>query len=77
MEKDLHAFKMLREVCITISMLAFADCEKPFLLETNVLKEGLFQKQADGNFHPVAYDSWTLTTLEQNYHSSKLEFLAM
>ena len=37
----------------------------------------LSQKQEDGWFHPVAYGSWALTTHEKNYHSTKLEFLAL
>ena len=35
------------------------------------------QKQEDGWFHPVAYGSWALTMHEKNYHSTKLEFLAL
>ena len=31
----------------------------------------------DGCYHPVAFGSRTLTPSEQNYHSSKLEFLAL
>ena len=37
----------------------------------------LSQKQEDGWFHPVAYGSRALTTHEENYHSTKLEFLAL
>ena len=44
-------------------------------------KEGLgtvlSQKQEDGWFHLVAYSSQALTTHEKNYHSMKLEFLAL
>ena len=44
-------------------------------------KEGLgavlSQKQEDGWFHPVAYGSQVLTMHEKNYHSTKLEFLAL
>ena len=62
-------------------VLAFADYTKDFLLETDTLKEGLgtvlSQKQEDGWFHPVAYSSWALSTHEKNYHSTKLEFLAL
>ena len=54
---------------------------KPFLLETDASKEGLgvvlSQKQDDGCYHPVAFGSWTLMPSKQNYHSSKLEFLAL
>ena len=44
-------------------------------------KEGLgavlFQKQSDGCYHPVTFGSCFLTPSEKNYHSSKLEFLAL
>ena len=44
-------------------------------------KEGLgvvlSQKQSDGHYHPVAFRSCSLTPLEKNYHSSKLEFLVL
>ena len=62
-------------------VLAFADYTKDFLLETDASKEGLgavlSQKQADGQFHLVAYGSWALTAHKKNYHSTKLEFLAL
>ena len=62
-------------------MLAFADFNKPFLLETDTSKLGLgavlSQKQPDGQGHPVAYVSWYLTVHEHNYHSTKQEFLAL
>ena len=54
---------------------------KEFLLETDASKEGLgavfSQKQADGLYHPVAYGSQALMAHEKNYHSTKLEFLAL
>ena len=37
----------------------------------------LSQKQDIGCYHPVAFGTRTLTPSEQNYHSSKLEFLAL
>ena len=62
-------------------VLAFADYTKDFLLETDASKEGLgavlSQKQEDGGFHLVDYGSRALTTHEKNYHSTKLEFLAL
>ena len=62
-------------------LLAFADYTKDFLLETDPSREGLgavlSQKQEDGWFHPVAYGSQALTMHEKNYHSTKLEFLAL
>ena len=62
-------------------VLAFADYTKDFLLKMDISKEGLGAvlslKQADGQFHLVAYGSWALTAHEKNYHSTKLEFLAL
>ena len=37
----------------------------------------LSQKQSDGWYHPIAFGSCSLTPSEKNYHSSKLEFLAL
>ena len=62
-------------------ILAFADYMQDFILETDDSKEGLgvvlSQKQADGYYHLVAYGSQALTAHEKNYHSTKLEFLAL
>ena len=62
-------------------VLAPTNYTKDFLLETDTFREGLgavlSQRQEDGLFHLVAYGSWALTTPEKNYHSTKLEFLAM
>ena len=62
-------------------VLAFADYTKDFLLEMDASKEGLgavlSQKQEDGQFHLVAYGSWALSTHKKNYHSTKLQFLAL
>ena len=62
-------------------VLAFANYMKDFLLKTDTSKEGLgvelSQKQADGHYHPVSYGSQALTDHERNYHSTKLEFLAL
>ena len=65
-----EAFHTLKKKCATAPVLAFADLKKPFLLETDASKYALGailqQVQEDGRYHPVA-----------NYHSSKLEFLAL
>ena len=77
----LEAFQALKQACMSSPILAFADYMKDFLLETYASKEGLgavlSQKQADGHYHPVAYGSQILTDHEKNYHSTKLEFLAL
>ena len=80
-KEALEVFEALKQACMNSPVLAFADYTKDFLLETDALKEGLgavlSQKQEDRRFHPVAYGSWALTTHEKNYHSMKLEFLAL
>ena len=80
-EEALKAFEALKQACMQSPVLAFADYTKDFLLETDASKEGLgavlSQKQEDGLFHLVAYGSQALTTHEKNYHSTKLEFLAL
>ena len=81
LEEALKAFEALKQACMQSPVLAFDDYTKDFLLETEASKEGLgavlSQKQEDGWFHPVAYGSRALTTHEKNYHSTKLEFLAL
>ena len=73
------AFEMLRKACLEAPVFAFADFNKPFLLETDTSKLGLgvvlSHKQPDGWYHPVTYVSWSLTAHEHNYHSTKQEFL--
>ena len=80
-EETLEAFEALKQTCMNSPVLAFTDYTKDFLLETDASKEGLgavlSQKQEDGWFHLVAYCSRLLTTHEKNYHSTKLEFLAL
>ena len=75
------AVRLLKEKIQTAPVLVFPNFDKPFLLETDASKEGLgvvlSQKQDDGCYHPMAFGSRTLMPSEQNYHSSKLEFLAL
>ena len=63
------------------TVLSFANYSKPFLLETDASKDRLgavlLQKGNDGKYHPIAYGSKALSKSEKNYHSSKLEFLAL
>ena len=80
-EEALDSFEALKQAFMNSPVLAFADYTKDFLLETDASREGLgavlSQKQEDGWFHLVAYGSWVLTMHEKNYHSTKLEFLAL
>ena len=72
---------VLKEKILSAPVLVFPDFNEPFLLETDASNEGivvvLSQKQDDGHYHPIAFGSRTLTPSKENYHSSKLEFLAL
>ena len=80
-KEALEAFQALKQACMNSPVLAFVHYTTDFLLETNTFKEGLgavlSQKKEDGWFHLVAYGSQMLTMHEKNYHSTKLEFLAL
>ena len=79
--KAQEVVRILKDKIQSTPMLMFPDFDKPFLLETDTSKEGLgavlSQKQDDGHYHPVAFGSCSLMPSEKNYHSSKLEFLAL
>ena len=76
-----EAMKILTRKVQSAPVLVFPDFNIPFLLEMDASKEGLgvvlSQKQSDGRYHPVTFRSRSLTLSEKNYHSSKLEFLAL
>ena len=76
-----EAIDIFKRKVQSVPILVFLDFDKPFLLDTDASKEGLgavlSQKQSDGRYHPVTFGSCSLTLLEKNYHSSKLEFLAL
>ena len=76
-----EAVRILKDRIQSTPVLVFPDFDKPFLLETDASKEGLgavlSQKQDDGHYHPITFGSLFLMPSEKNYHSSKLEFLAL
>ena len=76
-----EAMGILKGKVQSAPVLVFPDFDKPFLLEMDASKEGLrvvlSQKQSDRRYHPIAFGSHSLTPSEKNYHSSKLEFLAL
>ena len=75
------AFHKLKKAVMSSPVLAYPDPNKEYLLKTDASKLGLgavlSQKQANGRYHPVAFGSRALHGVEVNYHSTKLEFLAM
>ena len=60
-EEAQGTFVMLKKAYLEAPVLAFADFDKPFLLETDTGKLGLgavlSQKQTDDCYHLVAYAS--------------------
>ena len=76
-----EAMAVLKGKVQSTPVLVFPDFKKPFLLETDASKEGLgavlSQKQSDRQYHPIVFGSHSLTPVEKNYHSSKLEFLTL
>ena len=77
----LEAFDCLKAACLQAPILAFPDFDKPFLLETDTSRKGLGAvlswKQADGQYHSIAYASHVMNETEQRYHSNKQEFLTL
>ena len=76
-----EAVQVLKEKIQSTLILVFPDFNKPFMLKTDESKGGLgavlSQKQSDRKYHPIALGSHSLMPSEKNYHSSKLEFLAL
>ena len=72
---------MFKKSCLKAPVLAFADFNKPFLLETDASKLGLgavlSQKQTDGQYHLVAYANQSLTIHDHNYHSTEQEIFSI
>ena len=75
------AFDHLKAACLQAPILYFPDFTKLFLLETDTSRRGLgavlSQKQVDGQYHPIAYESRVMNETEQRYHSNKQKFLAL
>ena len=80
-EVKMGPVRVLKEKIQMAPVLVFLDFDKPFLLETDAFKKGLgavlSQKQDDGCYQPIAFGSHSLTPVEKNYHSLKLEFLTL
>ena len=75
------AFHKLKKAVMSAPVLAYPDPNKEYLLEMDASKLGLgavlSQKQSNGRYHLVVFGSRALHGEEINYHSTKLEFLAM
>ena len=79
-DEQQQAFDQLVSALTSTPVLAFADFEKPFILQTDASSVGLgsvLSQEHDGQLKPIAYASRGLTASERNYPAHKLEFLAM
>ena len=76
-----NVFHQLKKAVMSAPVLAYPDPNKEYLLETDTPKLSLgavlSQKQSHRRYHPMAFRSRVLHGVEVNYHSTKLEFLAM
>lgn len=76
-------FCQLKKALVSAPVLAYADFQKPFVLEIDASHAGLgavLSQEHGGKLRPIAYASRALRPAErnmQNYSSMKLEFLAL
>ena len=75
------AFQALKQALVSPPVLSYPDYSKPFVLHTDASFLGLgavlYQPDADGKLHVIAYASRGLKKSERNYPAHKLEFLAL
>ena len=76
-----EAMKTLKKRLVSAPVLAYPSFDKPFVMETDASIAGvgvvLSQPQKDGQLHPVAYASRSLSAPERNYAITELETLAV
>ena len=76
-----RSFELLKGKLVSAPVLAYPSFRLPFTLETDASIRGigaiLSQPQRDGQLHPVAYASRSLTPSERNYSVTELETLAV
>ena len=72
-----NAFYQLKKAVMSAPVLAYPDPNKEYLLKMDASNLGLgavlSQKQSDGRYHPVAFRSRALHSVEVNYHNIKLK----
>ena len=76
-----QAFERLKELLVSPPVLAYPCFSRPFVLHTDASGQGLGavleQEQEDGQLHPVAYASRTLSKHESRYGITDLEALGV
>ena len=80
-EESQVAFNKLKELCTSTPILAYANYQKPFQLQTDASNLGLgavlYQRDENGHQRLIAFASQSLSNTERNYPVHKLEFLAL
>ena len=79
-QKHQDALEKLIKQVTNPPIMAFPDYSKPFLLHTDASGHGLgaiLYQQQDNDYRVIAYASRSLKPSEKNYHSTKLEFMAL
>ena len=78
-----NAFNKLKQLLVSAPVLAYPRFQSgyPFIVETDASTSGLgavlAQQQDDGNVHPIAFASRSLSKHEQNYGITELETLGL
>ena len=79
-EEQQKAFDKLKELMTSAPILGYARFDEPFELHVDASHQGLgavlCQKQ-NGTHRVISYASRSLNKAEKNYHTMKLEFLAL
>ena len=74
------SFAVLKQRLTTAPILAFPDCSKPFVLDTNASHDGIgavLSQVYEGTERVVAYTSRSLTKVERKYCVTRKELLAV
>ena len=76
-----EALTKLIDMVTSTPILAYTDFSRDFILHTDASTKGLgailYQKDTTGGMKMIGYASRTLRKAEANFHSTKLEFLAL
>jgi len=76
-----HAFEALRDALISAPVLAVADPNKSYIVDTDANDDNMscviMQEDTDGQLHPIAFASKRFTSAQRNYDTTEREALAI
>ena len=75
-----ESFQKLKDCLISPPVLAYPKFDLPFTLHTDASGDGLgavLEQEDNGQFHPIAYASRTVSKHEKNYGITELEALGV